>query len=232
MRPALSDGYDNAIRPTPLDRQVIIMLESSEAFAPIRAVMPVVPPEILAWRRESGADQWDEMWEEVLHMAPAPNLELQDLEGELATWLRMHWAWPGGGKVTQQANLAASPNWRRNYRIPDIVLLSPQRLSARKAEYIEGPPDVVIEIHSPGDESRAKLAFYAALGVPEAWIIDRDTKHAEILLLAATGYMPQSPGADNWTRSPATGVELRVMSGKLIVRLNGTAATEVALPRS
>ena len=51
----------------------------------MRAVMPEVPPDILAWRKRTGADMWDEMWEGVLHMAPMPNREHQDLEGAMET---------------------------------------------------------------------------------------------------------------------------------------------------
>ena len=40
----------------------------------MKAVMANVPEHILEWRRRTGADQWDEMWEGVLHMAPSPSL--------------------------------------------------------------------------------------------------------------------------------------------------------------
>ena len=46
----------------------------------MKAVMPSVPPEILEWRKRTGADRWDEMWEGVLHMGPTPNYDHQDLE--------------------------------------------------------------------------------------------------------------------------------------------------------
>jgi hypothetical protein len=61
--------------------------------------MSNVPPEILAWRKHTGADQWDEMWDGVLHMVPCPNCDHQDLEGALETWLRTWWAARTGGKV-------------------------------------------------------------------------------------------------------------------------------------
>jgi len=65
----------------------------------MRAVMREVPPHILEWRRRTGADQWDEMWDGVLHIRPAPNREHQDLQGSLEAWLRRHWARPQGCKV-------------------------------------------------------------------------------------------------------------------------------------
>jgi hypothetical protein len=43
--------------------------------------MARVPSDLLAWRKTTGADRFDEMWEGVLHMVAAPNREHQDLEG-------------------------------------------------------------------------------------------------------------------------------------------------------
>ncbi len=48
------------------------------------AVMAEVPADFLHERRQRGADIWDEMWEGVLHMPPAPNIEHQDFEYQLA----------------------------------------------------------------------------------------------------------------------------------------------------
>src|SRR5262249_46200407 len=39
----------------------------------MRAVMSIIPPEILEWRKRTGADQYDEMWNGVLHIMPVPN---------------------------------------------------------------------------------------------------------------------------------------------------------------
>ena len=42
----------------------------------MRAVVHV-PDEELAERRARGLDHWDEMWEGVLHMTPAPTVDHQ-----------------------------------------------------------------------------------------------------------------------------------------------------------
>ena len=39
--------------------------------------------------------------------------------------------------------------------------------------HICGPADFLVEIISPGDKSRDKLAFYAELGVRELLVVDR-----------------------------------------------------------
>jgi Uma2 family endonuclease len=145
--------------------------------------MPVIPGHILDWRKRTGADQRDEMWDGVLHMSPEPNCDHQDFEGDFETWLRIHWARPRGHRVLHRINVAAPGEWPINFRIPDLVLLTRERFSINKNEYFDGGPDVVVEIRSPDDETYDKLSFYAEIGVLEIWVIDRDTKEPELYLL-------------------------------------------------
>jgi len=197
----------------------------------MKAVMPLVQPEFLEWRKRTGADQWDEMWNGVLHIMPSPNCDHQDLEGSMETYLRVYWARPRRAKVYHQINLAAPGGWPDDYRIPDLVLLTLERFGINRNEYFEGAPDVVVEIHSPDDEAYEKLLFYAELGVPEVWIIDRDTKEPEIYLLKKSRYRKQRAAANGWVRSPGTGIELRAgKPGKLALRLAGEDSTRVDLP--
>ena len=46
------------------------------------------------------------------------------------------------------------------------------------------------------DDTFEKMPFYAKLGVPELWIIDRDTKRVELHVLREARYQLQSPGED------------------------------------
>ena len=41
-------------------------------------------------------------------------------------------------------------HWPNNYRIPDLVLLTPERFDIDCNEYFDGGPDAVVEIRSPG----------------------------------------------------------------------------------
>lgn len=197
----------------------------------MKAVMSEVPPDILAWRKRTGADRWDEMWEGVLHMPPMPNRAHQDFEWAMEAYLRLRWARPRGAKVYHNINLASPGGWPNNYRIPDLLLVSPERFGIDHNEYFEGAPDVVVEIRSPGDESYEKLPFYAQLGVPEVWIIDRDRKEPEVYVLQVGGYQQQITGAAGWVLSPVTGMELRAgQPGKLAMRLAGDESTREDLP--
>jgi len=144
------------------------------------------------------------MWEGVLHVPPMPNRFQQDLEGSFETYLRFFWAPHSKAKVYHQINLASIGGWPNNYRIPDLVLLKPERFAIDRNEYFEGAPTVVVEIRSPSDESYEKLPFYAQLGVPEVWIIDRDSGEPEIHVLKGKGYRKKRTGTEGWVSSPET----------------------------
>src|SRR3972149_9786008 len=142
----------------------------------MKAVMPEIHPQILERRKRTGIDKWDEMWEGVLHMPPSPNRSPQEFQWELENWLRVFWARPFGNKVHHQVNVSSIGGWPDNYRIPDLILLIPECFDIDRDVYFEGAPTVVVEIRSPGDETMEKLPFYARLGVPEVWIVDRNPR--------------------------------------------------------
>jgi Uma2 family endonuclease len=187
----------------------------------MKAVMPSLLPDVQAIRKRTGADQWDEIWEGVLHMPPAPNCDHQDLEGSLESYLRFYWSPRSKGKVYHQINLSPGGNWRENYRIPDLVLLLPERFGINRNEYFEGAPNVVVEIHSPGDEAYEKLPFYRDLSIPEVWIIHRDTREPEIHVFKRGRYKKQSTSAEVWTRSLSMGVRIGQRERKIGRALGG-----------
>jgi len=90
---------------------------------------------------------------------------------------------------------------------------------------------VVVEIRSPGDETDEKMPFYAKLGVPEVWVIDRDSKAPELHVLDEGGYVLQQADEDGWLHSPATGVRLRgEAQQKLAVQIGDDSSTRRLLP--
>ena len=196
----------------------------------MKAVMLEIEPGILDGRRRTGADRWDEMWDGVLHMPPMPNRSHQDLELDLGAWLRVYWARPRGNKVYPPINLALPGRWPEDYRIPDLVLLTPDRFYIDRNEYFDGGPTVVVEIRSPGDESYEKLLFYAQLHVPEVWIIDRDTRQPEVYRLLDTDYQSVPRDSHGWVVSSVTGIRLRADRGKLAIALVDDPASVHFLP--
>ena len=165
-------------------------------------------------------------------MPPMANWNHQDLEWGMETFLRLRWAKPNHAKVRHQVNVAPPGGWPdRNYRIPDLILVTAGNFDLNRGEYFEGAPDVAIEIYSPGDESYDKLDFYAELGVPAVWIIHRDTKEPEIFVLKRGRYRKIQPQANGWLRSLATGIELKKgKPGKLAMQLAGDDSTREDLP--
>ena len=196
----------------------------------MHAVMPVLLPDVASFRKRNGGDQWDEMWEGVLHMCPMPTPDHQDLGRSTLIYVSLFWANPIRAKVFYEANLASVGGWPKDYRIPDLLLLRHENFHVRKRKCFEGPVDGVVEFHSPGDEAYEKLEFYAKLGVGEVWIIHRDTKVPEIYLLKNGGYVKQR-ATGGWVRSPLTGLEMKKgKPGKLAIRKIGDDATRADLP--
>jgi Uma2 family endonuclease len=191
------------------------------------------PPGLLEERRRHGHDRYDEMWEGVLHMNAVPHGDHQDLAIQLGAWLIQRWARPGVCKVYPDRNVAPAGGWPRNYRIPDLVLMTVERRAFDKGTHIEGPPLVCVEIHSPNDEAYDKLDFYADLGIPEVWIIDRDTKAVDLFVLnTTTGAYDASEAADEgWLLSRAANIELMgTPDFKLAIRIAGTPQIQAELP--
>jgi Uma2 family endonuclease len=197
----------------------------------MKAVIADVSVDLLEQRKRTGADRWDEMWEGVLHMPPMPNRYHQNLAWSLETYLRLVWVPTREARVFHEINLCPVGGWPNNYRVPDLLILLPERYAIDRNEYFEGAPSVVVEIHSPGDEAYEKLSFYADLGVPEVWIIDRDTCAPEIYELKRKRYKRKAASADDWLVSAATSLELRRAGGnKLAIRLAGDETSRQDLP--
>jgi len=58
---------------------------------------------------------------------------------------------------------------------PDILYISKERLNINKEEYVNGPPDFIIEILSKGTltlDTRQKFNDYEIHGVKEYWIVE------------------------------------------------------------
>lgn len=147
----------------------------------------------------------------------------QDLEGTLEAWLRRWWVPRSRGRVYHQSNVAPHDalDWRKNYRIPDLVLITPVRLGVDVDTHCAGGPDVVVEIRTPGDETDEKRAFYREVGVREMWSVDRDTRAVTVLDLEQ-GEVVRAPGTGGWIDS-VVGVQLRGHAGRLALRLPDTA---------
>ena len=121
---------------------------------------PYVSDRLIRERRERGIDVFDEVWQGVYVMAPAPNDEHQEIGLHLALPILEVVEGAGLGVVRQTINLAADPNdWESDYRIPDIVVFLKGSKAVCHDTFWSGPPDFLVEIISPRDKTRDKLHF-------------------------------------------------------------------------
>ena len=84
-----------------------------------------------------------------------------------------------------------------NVLIPDIVFIAGDRLHVVGPKAVDAPPDLVVEILSPGTRQRdltTKREIYARFGVREYWIVDPDARTVTVLALAGNTYQPVPDG--------------------------------------
>jgi len=95
---------------------------------------------------------------------------------------------------------------------PDLIFVSNARANIIRENYIDGAPDLVVEILSPSTAAHdraTKLALYAEAGVPEVWLLDPNAKTVEVLKLQGKKYlMDAALAGDQKLTSPFPGWEL------------------------
>lgn len=138
---------------------------------------------LVAERRRLGQDRHDEVWDGVYVMSPAPTNDHQDVVTGLATICKRV-----GGRIARvQAGANVSDrqkDWEHSYRVPDVVVVLPGCPAIDHETHWQGGPDFLIEVRSPGDNSLDKLTFYAAIGVREVLVVERDSREPALFRLA------------------------------------------------
>ena len=168
----------------------------------MKAVVLEVSDRELEDRRRRGLDRFDEMWEGVLHMAPAPLYEHQRVVAAITEFVGPLCRRTGRGELVPAINVFDEASTLEDYRIPDFSFVAKGRehIIARDGTR-GGGPDAVIEIRSPYDETYDKFPFFARLAVREVIVIHRDTKQPELYRLAGSQYVAVQTDADGWLRS-------------------------------
>lgn len=168
----------------------------------------------LADRRAKGLDRWDEMWEGVLHMTPAPSLEHQQMLARMIEFLGPRLRESRRGTLVPGVNVFRDSAADRDYRIPDLTFVAAGREHVLQPDGIRGEgPDAVIEIRSPEDETNEKLPFFATLTIIEVIVCDRDTKQPQIFRLAGAEYEVMPADREGWVVSTVLGVRLLRVEG-------------------
>jgi Uma2 family endonuclease len=135
------------------------------------------------------------------YMSPSPAVRHQVVLQLL--WLRLREiARPLGGLVL----LAPMDVTLADHSVvqPDLLYLRAESRGLA-VERVEGPPDLLVEVLSPGTVRRdrvQKLALYAESGVREYWLVDPRERQIEFLVNEAGRFVVALPAGREY-RSPA-----------------------------
>jgi Uma2 family endonuclease len=133
-----------------------------------------------------------EIIEGELFVSCSPGLTHQEVLGNIVFAVRSYLEEHPIGKVVLTPGLILS---EYSGVIPDIVFFRHEKgEKIISGERLKGPPDLVIEILSPGSENTrrdrvAKHELYARHEVPEYWIVDPAKQVVEIYRLETASYV-------------------------------------------
>jgi Uma2 family endonuclease len=78
---------------------------------------------------------------------------------------------------------------------PDLIFVSNARAGIIQENWIDGAPDLVVEVLSPSTavyDRATKLQIYAEAGVPEVWLLDSLAKTVEVFRLQGKQYLVEA----------------------------------------
>src|SRR5829696_1919468 len=131
----------------------------------------------------------------VLLLAPAPNLDHQDISLALTrivdAYVRRHRL---GRMYYAPVDVRLSPH---DIVEPDLLFIRRDRLDIIDSrKYVMGPPDLAVEIISPTSrkiDQERKFALYARSGVPEYWLLDGVNRSLRMFRLDGDRYVAVEP---------------------------------------
>jgi Uma2 family endonuclease len=151
---------------------------------PVLITDPELAKETREKRASSDGDKWNEVWDGVLVMPTLPNDEHQELQARLMFPFTQLYELTRLGKVRAGVNVTdRHPDWKTNFRGPDVVVYLPENPAVNHGTHWVGGPDLAVEITSPGEDPRQKLDFYAKVNTREVLIVDRDPWAVELYQL-------------------------------------------------
>jgi Uma2 family endonuclease len=130
------------------------------------------------WTYEDWLNLPDDGWkyeiiDGVLYMSPPPLIDHQDVVSELLTAMRTQARRRNLGKVLTAPCGVRLPGQRVPVE-PDIFFVKRERLRILKKRYVEGAPDLIVEVLSPSNANydlETKFILYQNAGVQECWFV-------------------------------------------------------------
>jgi Uma2 family endonuclease len=124
-----------------------------------------------------------------VHLTPAPTTKhqfvLRNLTGSLLQYLGQH---PLGELAFAPLDVLLGDDTSLQ---PDLIFVSNARAKIIHEAFIEGAPDLAVEILSTSTAAHdraTKLPIYAAAGVKEVWLNDSQVRTVEVLKLQGKKY--------------------------------------------
>ena len=137
-------------------------------------------------------------------MTPSPNTKHQVVIGNLFFALRLYLQQRPLGLVLTSPIDVLLPQEIGAPVQPDILFIRDERRQILGEKYIQGAPDLVVEVLSPSnwkDDRSLKFDVYARAGVPEYWIVDPERRTFEVFLLNEDVYTLHGRFGDGDTAS-------------------------------
>ncbi len=93
---------------------------------------------------------------------------------------------------------------------PDVLFISRQRRELIE-NWVEGPPDLLVEVLSPGTASRDrvyKLNLYREYGVGEYWVVDPKRRRISFLVREGDEFVERAPDGSIYRSAAVPEIEL------------------------
>lgn len=143
--------------------------------------------EFLDWLDDETHAEWVDG--EIILMSPI-NLRHDAIVGFLRTLLAFALQVGPYGVVHGEPVQVRLPEWLRRGRSPDVTVVLSRHAARLRPTYVDGPPDLIVEVVSPDSRRRdlvEKLAEYEAAGVAEYWAIDEPRQDARFYVTGPDG---------------------------------------------
>lgn len=137
--------------------------------------------EFEAWAIDHADAEWVDG--RIILMAPA-NTDHETIDEWLGRLIGTYVEKTDAGRVLR--NVLVRLSRQRRKRVPDLMLIAAANLKRIKPTFIDGPPDLVVEIVSPDSvnrDRRDKYLEYEKASVGEYWIIDPLSDRLDLYLL-------------------------------------------------
>jgi Uma2 family endonuclease len=119
---------------------------------------------------------------------PAPGTRHQSAVVAISAALFNYAKASGGKALSSPYDVVLAPD---SVVEPDILFIRSDHLDRLGTKFLEGPPDLVVEISSPSTrhlELVRKLELYQRFGVPEYWYVDLEAERVEVYVLEEGRY--------------------------------------------